>query len=749
MLGDLKTVTQGAQTRTFFRQPRETDNQGVMASYGYDALNRLTSVTYSGARTAPNVAYYYDTGAANAVGRLVSVWSSAGTAQQIAGYDALGRITGSSETIGNTPYGSFSYTYNLADALVSETYPSHRTVTSSYDGANRITGVTGALNGTSKTYVANATYAASGAIGGFNYALTNGVEAETRTFSYNGRMQLAEMRDQAASLFDLRYFYGGAATTGTTPGASTSSNIGSPTGVVEKAQKGSGTTYNFTQTYGYDHLNRLSAASDTGGWTQNFNYDRYGNPWTAANTGLPQDRLPSSNVYNAANNQSSYPGTQYDAAGVGNQTQMGAMQITFDAENRIVQNYNTTAQNSTCYSYDGLGERVAKFAYGGNSCTGTAALTVAYVYDAFGNLAAESQVGSAPTPACLTCYLTWDHLGSVRMVSDAAAGGFTGFHDYAPFGEEVLSNAGRSADWGTAANGTDYLNQRYTGAERDTESTLDFLQARYLANQQGRFVSADPAGNFVADPGNPQSWNLYSYALNNPLAFIDPSGLFTDCPGATVVNNQCIQPPPPPPVDCGVLINSLFNPACGGGVPQGPTITSNPQPPPPPPQLNKPQRGFGSCMENHANDFSVAGLVDNGFAAAGHPGFQPLSNFLGSAAFGNNITGIYFAFFGHSEQSTSNAATTAVNEGLIGDVGVVAAMGQNLTYGRRTSSIFSLNLEGIRGGRNAGGGIGVLPRTVLENKIFRAIAKYGKATTLIDIGLAMAEAIDCGTGAVN
>ncbi len=119
---------------------------------------------------------------------------------------------------------------------------------------------------------------------------------------------------------------------------------------------------------------------------------------------------------------------------------------------------------------------MAKFAYGGNACTGTAALTVAYVYDAFGNLAAESQTGSAPTPACLTCYLTWDHLGSVRMVSDAAAGGFTGFHDDAPFGAEVLSNARRTADWGTAANGTDYLNQRYTGAERDTESTLDFCR---------------------------------------------------------------------------------------------------------------------------------------------------------------------------------------------------------------------------------------------------------------------------------
>jgi len=88
----------------------------------------------------------------------------------------------------------------------------------------------------------------------------------------------------------------------------------------------------------------------------------------------------------------------------------------------------------------------------------------------------------------------------------------------------VLSNAGRTADWGTIGNGTDYLNQRYTGAERDTETTLDFLQARYLANQQARFVTPDPAGNFVADSTNPQSWNMYSYVFNNPLALVDPSG---------------------------------------------------------------------------------------------------------------------------------------------------------------------------------------------------------------------------------
>jgi RHS repeat-associated protein len=67
----------------------------------------------------------------------------------------------------------------------------------------------------------------------------------------------------------------------------------------------------------------------------------------------------------------------------------------------------------------------------------------------------------------------------------------------------------------------------FTGKERDQESTNDYFGARYYASTMGRFMSPDPSGLLYADPTSPQSLNLYSYVLNNPLSFVDPFGL--DC----------------------------------------------------------------------------------------------------------------------------------------------------------------------------------------------------------------------------
>lgn len=64
-----------------------------------------------------------------------------------------------------------------------------------------------------------------------------------------------------------------------------------------------------------------------------------------------------------------------------------------------------------------------------------------------------------------------------------------------------------------------------TSKERDAETGLDYFGARYYSGAQGRFTSPDPLLN-SGRPTNPQSWNRYAYTLNNPLRYVDPTGLY-------------------------------------------------------------------------------------------------------------------------------------------------------------------------------------------------------------------------------
>jgi RHS repeat-associated protein len=169
------------------------------------------------------------------------------------------------------------------------------------------------------------------------------------------------------------------------------------------------------------------------------------------------------------------------------------------------------------YAYDGDGRRVQK--------TGGGATTV-YVYDAAGQLAAEYSTATAAAPSpCATCYLSYDHLGSVRMVMDSH-GNVISRHDYLPFGEEIPGNtAGRGSVWGPAG---DTVSQRFTGKERDAESGLDYFGARYYGSGLGRFTSPDwsarPEPVPYAKLDNPETLNLYAYVGNSPLSLRDADG---------------------------------------------------------------------------------------------------------------------------------------------------------------------------------------------------------------------------------
>ena len=122
-----------------------------------------------------------------------------------------------------------------------------------------------------------------------------------------------------------------------------------------------------------------------------------------------------------------------------------------------------------------------------------------------------------------TFWLVSDHLGTPRMVADKT-GSLAGVkrHDYLPFGEELYADTGgRATQQGYGA--ADNVRQQFTGYERDNETKLDYAEARYYSSTQGRFTSVDPLMR-SARIGSPQTFNRYSYSLNNPLRFTDPSG---------------------------------------------------------------------------------------------------------------------------------------------------------------------------------------------------------------------------------
>lgn len=57
-----------------------------------------------------------------------------------------------------------------------------------------------------------------------------------------------------------------------------------------------------------------------------------------------------------------------------------------------------------------------------------------------------------------------------------------------------------------------------------TETGLDYFGARYMSAAQGRFTSPDPHTGTLLHVLNPQRWNMYAYAVNNPLLYVDPDG---------------------------------------------------------------------------------------------------------------------------------------------------------------------------------------------------------------------------------
>jgi RHS repeat-associated protein len=447
------------------------------------------------------------------MGRLVKAATS--NTRTVNSYNAMGQIATqwqcTPQNCGSGWY-SATYAYNLAGAVTSQSNPFGFTLAHAYNAAARLTTLTSSLNDAQHpaTLASNFSYHPHGAVKLMTYG--NGLVG---TMAFNNRLQPCRITvvssgtqpvlctDPAANFLDFTYGYN--------HGVSNNGNV-----IVWNA---SGKQV-FTRSYGYDELNRIASMSGSNGncTSMTWTYDVWGNrtnQTTAVGGGACTEHHPTV----LTNNRISELG--YDVAGNVTSDPATSASYAFDAENRMVAS-NSTLGNAS-YVYDADGKRIQKTVDG---------LTTEFVYDAAGSVAAERKAG-AWTKAYImlggqmlaqydntanpttTYFAHKDHLGSSRLLTGVSQSVIE-CDGYQPFGELDTSVCNPP----TSTSTTTY---KFTGQERDTESGLDNFGARYFGSNLGRFMSPD---DFWKDShvGDPQSWNKYTYARNNPLRYIDPTG---------------------------------------------------------------------------------------------------------------------------------------------------------------------------------------------------------------------------------
>jgi RHS repeat-associated protein len=506
-----------------------TDARNISIAGTYDHLNRLVLRDYSD--STPDVTFYYDGSGLGAVpdyskGKTTRVASSESESRYTS-FDNMGRTRASeqrtpfaSETAANATPRTFTYTYNLSGALLEETYPSGRVVKNTINSDGELAQVQSKKDSSSGfwTYAGSFTYNTNGSVD--KMRLGNG---HWETYQYNERQQVKQIglgtTDSTQDLLKLEFGYDTYSTSGNhdNNGSMLTQKITVPT-------VGTNTGFVADQTYVYDSLNRIQSAtetiSSTQTWKQTFSYDRYGNrrfDTTGSNTttlGTCTTAVCNPTI-STANNRFTSTGYSYNANGDLTVDATG-QRFGYDAENRQKEFFVSTNSGSNpdaTYSYDGEAHRVKKI---------SSTETTVFVYDAIGQLAAEYSTQTASTPQ--VSYLTTDHLGSPRIITDQN-GSTIQRQDFTAFGEQAASSQRTTGlkYAGTSPN----VRQDYTGYEKDTESGLEYAQARYYNSVHGRFTSVDPL-TASASIKNPQTFNRYTYGLNSPYKFTDPLGLVAE-----------------------------------------------------------------------------------------------------------------------------------------------------------------------------------------------------------------------------
>ncbi len=326
----------------------KTDARALTAAYTYDALNRVTAIDYPG--TDEDISYAYDVGptCGAGIGRLCQVTDGSGITKYT--YDAYGNLTTQTHTELGQIY-TTSYAHDVANRVVSITYPDGRQVSYTRDAIGRITGINHTVNGTTTPLLTNIAYRADGLV--TSQIFGNGL-TESRTYDLQGRLT-----SQSLGSLDSRAY--------------TYDANGNPTAIQAAS-------------YTYDVLDRLlqgTTATESHNYAYDGNYNLLYTHHSETDTQTRDDGF----AYNATGHlQTYFQGT----------TPKG--QYVYNHQRQRTRKY---ANTTTVYHYDQQGNLI-------NETTAQGDLIKAYVY------LSSTPIAQIDGNNAIT-YLYTDHLGTPRI----------------------------------------------------------------------------------------------------------------------------------------------------------------------------------------------------------------------------------------------------------------------------------------------------------------------------------------------
>lgn len=452
-MGRVTQEKKGMATKSFVydaagNRSQRTDYNGAISNYSYDALNRLTTISYPDTTSAT---YGYDV-----LSRLTTATNPAGTVT--IAYDNRGRVSSVTDVFGQV----VSYLYDANSNRTQLSLNGASNAAYQYDVINRLTQLTdnASLN---TTFVYDATNKLT------SRTLPNGVAS---TWEYDGVDRLTRLKHVkgANTLADFQYQF---------------NTVNSITQMIDGAG-----AHNYT----YDNRDRLTAATHPNQTNESYTLDDVGNR-TASHQG-------SSYTYQAFNRLLAANGASFGYDTNGNLTSKtdatGNWTYSWDYENRLKQASKSGGVIVT-YSYDALGRRAqrtssasgtTKFVYDGSDVLRDLDGSGATIADYLNGPGVDNKLRQTLSGAA--SYFLTDHLGTIRSLTDASG--------------NVTSNLAYDT-FGNPTSGSGPTNYTFTGRETDIEAGLMYYRARWYTSQQGRFISEDPVGlmadiNFYSYVGN-------------------------------------------------------------------------------------------------------------------------------------------------------------------------------------------------------------------------------------------------------